>query len=97
METFKNFNEWLSSSIMVKLCSIGFLILVLLIPGAMIQSLISERQSLSRDTEQEISSQWGGDQSVAGPILMIPFQKVQTTDGKTTIAKEIAYDLPESL
>jgi inner membrane protein len=97
MTTFKNFNDWLSSSITVKLCSIGFLILILLIPGAMIQSLISERQSLSLDTEKEISSQWGADQLITGPILMIPYLKAETTDGKKTITKDVAYVLPESL
>jgi inner membrane protein len=97
MTTFKNFNDWLSSSITVKLCSIGFLILILLIPGAMIQSLISERQSLSLDTEKEISSQWGADQLITGPILMIPYLKSETTDGKKTITKDVAFVLPESL
>jgi inner membrane protein len=97
MTAFKSFNEWLSSSITVKLCSIGFLTLILLIPGVMIQSLISERQSLSLETEKEISLQWGGEQLITGPILMIPFDKTDITDGKKTISRELAYVLPESL
>ena len=97
MTAFKNFNEWLSSSIMVKLVSIGFLTLILLIPGAMIQSLITERQLLSLDTEKDISSHWGGNQVLTGPILMIPFKKEQLIDGKTTLVKAMAYVLPENL
>ena len=97
MDTFKSLNEWINSSIMVKLISIGFLILVLLIPGVMIQSLITERQSLSLDTQKEISSQWGADQLITGPILMIPYSKAEMIDGKQTITKDVAYVLPESL
>jgi len=97
METCKSFNEWINSSIMVKLISIGFLILVLLIPGVMIQSLITERQSLSLDIQKEISSQWGADQLITGPILMIPYSKAEMIDGKQTITKDVAYVLPESL
>ena len=97
MTTFENFNEWLSSSIMVKLISIGFLTLILLIPGAMIQSLITERQLLSLDTERDISSHWGGSQVLTGPVLMVPFRKEQLTDGKTSFVKAMAYVLPENL
>src|SRR5664279_2182690 len=97
MTAFKNFNEWLSSSLMVKLISIGFLTLVLLIPGAMIQSLITERQLLSLDTERDISSHWGGSQVLTGPVLMIPFRKEELIDGKTTLVKAMAYVLPENL
>ncbi len=97
MTAFKNFNEWLSSSIMVKLASIGFLTLILLIPGAMIQSLITERQVLSLDTERDISSHWGGKQVISGPVLMIPFRKEQVIDGKSTLVKAMAYVLPETL
>ena len=41
------FNRWIQESIMVKLFSIGFLILVLLIPSVWIQDLISERKDRS--------------------------------------------------
>lgn len=97
METFRNFNEWLSNSVLVKLSSIGFMILILLIPDAMIQSLINERQSVSNDTRMQISEQWGKDQVLTGPVLMIPFMKKETVDGKVIQSRENAYVLPEKL
>ena len=97
METFRNFNEWLSNSVLVKLSSIGFMILILLIPDAMIQSLINERQSVSNDTRMQISEQWGKDQILTGPVLMITFTKRETVDGKVTLSRENAYLLPEKL
>ena len=41
---FEKFNLWIRNSITIKLLSIGILILIMLIPTNMIESLISERQ-----------------------------------------------------
>ena len=40
----ERFNKWIQESIMIKLFSIGFLILILLIPSSWIQEMIVERQ-----------------------------------------------------
>jgi inner membrane protein len=98
METLKGFNHWLSSSITVKLLSIGFLILVLLVPKEMIHSLITERQLLNEQVVQEISAQWGGGQTITGPFLIVPYRTYIREDGKL---KENgisnAYLLPDDL
>jgi inner membrane protein len=96
------FNKWLQESIMIKLFSIGFLILILLIPSTWIQSLIYERQSRATEALQEVSSKWSGPQTIAGPILVIPFKSIETIDhGKDGIEKiekiEKAFFLPEQL
>jgi inner membrane protein len=101
---FERFNQWITESIMVKLFSIGFLILILLIPASWIESLIRERQGRAQEVINEVSEKWSGDQTLSGPVLMIPFTKIEKTkkwnDGKQIEElKETthkAYFLPET-
>ncbi|MBU4479992.1 cell envelope integrity protein CreD, partial [Patescibacteria group bacterium] len=76
---------------------IGVLALLLLIPVGMIKSVIFDRE-MNRDSAiQDITSKWGGEQIIAGPILTVPYDSYRTVDGKQI--KEIAYAhfLPEHL
>ncbi|MGC3944878.1 MAG: cell envelope integrity protein CreD [Chryseolinea sp.] len=98
----ERFNRWLQESIMVKLASIGFLILILLIPESWISNIIEERQQRSDEMIREVSDKWSGPQTLSGPILVIPFTVKEVIDlGKE--GKEIrehlerAYFLPQSL
>jgi inner membrane protein len=98
----ERFNRWIQESIMVKLASIGFLLLILLIPGSWINSIIEERQNRSADMIHEVSDKWSGPQTLSGPILVVPFVVKEVIDlGKE--GKEIrehiekAYFLPQSL
>src|SRR5690242_14296967 len=77
---FERLNNWIKESITVKLVSIGFLVLILLIPQAWIQSLIEERQQRADATLEEISSKWSGAQTLTGPALIIPFMKHEKID-----------------
>jgi inner membrane protein len=99
------FNNWLKESIMIKLMSIGFLILILLIPASWIESLITERQMRAENVVSEVSDKWSGTQTLTGPILMIPFTKIKKVK-KWVKGVEIeensesvhrAYFLPEEL
>ena len=51
---------------------IGFLVLASLIPLQGIRGLVLERQQISHDVAQEIAASWGGEQRVAGPVLVLP-------------------------
>ena len=96
--TFERFNAWLSQSVTVKLFSIGFLILILLIPTSMLTSLINERQSLRDDATREVSSKWGADQTIGGPVFSIPFyREVKNEKGVSTYQKEFAHFLPDNI
>ncbi len=102
LNVFERLNRWIQESIMVKLFSIGFLVLILLIPSAWIDDLIQERQNRSDQVMKEVADKWSGSQTIAGPILVIPFKKQEVIDrGKD--GKEIrehiekAFFLPESL
>ncbi len=74
-----NFSTWIKTSHTVKFAAVGILVLLLLIPTFMIQGLISERQSQSQNVINEISSKWGNDQTIAGPIINIPYKEMLAT------------------
>lgn len=99
---FERFNGWLKTSIMIKLLSIGFLVLILLIPASWIDNLVYERQSRAEHVMQEVSSKWSGSQTLSGPILVIPYKKFEKIDrGKNGIEIvehiERYFFLPETL
>lgn len=69
-----------------KLIAIGVLIIVLTAALAMINGLVSERQSLQYDVEQEIARSSSGEQQIIGPFLVAKFKQdvlETSTDGKT--------------
>ena len=54
---------------------IGFLVLLLLIPMGMVESVIKERGFLHDNASNEIQRSWGREQSLIGPILSLPYVK----------------------
>src|SRR5881227_1438969 len=97
-------------STIIKLLGVGALILILLIPLAMITGVLRERLQRRNEAVADITSSWGREQNVIGPVLGIPYQykfkavkEVPAPDGKmerreveeTAIAN--AYFLPEML
>ena len=92
------FGSWVKNSLLVKLSFIGFLTLFLLIPNSMIQGLIYERQGRLNDAMRDVSTSWGGAQTIVGPVLSIPFSEwTQLSDGKKVESIRTAYFLPLSL
>lgn len=96
------FNAWLRESVIVKLISIGFLVLLLLIPTAWITSIMEERQSRADSVIEEVSGRWSGSQTIAGPVLVVPYmkkEKIEFSQGEIQMrdVKEFAFFLPESL
>ena len=102
LNVFERLNQWIQESITVKLMSIGFLVLILLIPSSWIQDVMQERQSRAEGVMQEVSDKWSGSQSLSGPILVVPYKVRQKFDhGKDGIEiqerTEKLYLLPEVL
>lgn len=96
------FNHWMKESVSIKLLSIGFLVLILLIPSSWISSLMEERQVRAGEVMEEVAGKWSGSQTVAGPILVIPYRKIEKTElGKEGVqireVVEKAFFLPEEL
>jgi inner membrane protein len=94
----------------IKLLGVGILILLLLIPLGMITGVLSDRLSRRNEAVADITSSWGKQQCVIGPVLGIPYQykfktvkEVAGPDGKLEkreveeTAVAIAYFLPELL
>lgn len=91
-------SAWIRHSTSLKLLVIGFLILLLLIPGDMVNDLIRERQNLRDQTIDEIAGKWGNPQTIAGPVISIPYKKrIKLPDGKIEESTEYAHFLPANL
>lgn len=85
-----------------KMLAVGALALLLLIPAAMIQNLIQERELTQESAVSEMTGVWGGEQQLLGPYLDIPFDQpymVTNSDGteEVSYARKHLYVLPETL
>src|SRR6266436_2175110 len=94
----------------IKLIGVGALVLLLLIPLQMITGVLSDRLQRRNEAVYDITSSWGREQNLIGPVLMIPYQyrfktvkEVPGKDGKVEkreveeTASAWAYFLPEML
>jgi inner membrane protein len=97
-------------STIIKMLGLGALVLVLLIPLVMGTGVLSDRLSRRNEAVADITSSWGREQNVIGPVLGIPFQykfkavkDMPGPDGKMErreveeTAIGVAYFLPASL
>ncbi|MBL8471305.1 MAG: cell envelope integrity protein CreD [Rhodocyclaceae bacterium] len=78
-----------------KLATIVFLALLLLVPLTLIRSLVYERQARGAQVTQEIAASYAGAQTLAGPLLVLPYVEHYTTetrerdgDGKWVITRQ---------
>ena len=98
------------NSTIIKLLGVGALVLVLLIPLMMITGVLSDRLQRRNEAVADITSSWGREQNVIGPVLGIPYQykfkavkEMPAPDGKMErreveeTATANAYFLPETL
>ncbi|HYO75447.1 MAG TPA: cell envelope integrity protein CreD [Thermoanaerobaculia bacterium] len=82
----------------VEMLILGALALVLMIGLAMIRSLVSERSKRANEVRADIASSWGQQQTVGGPVLIVPFvNRYVDQYGKPQVVKERARFLPERL
>ena len=88
----------LRQSTVLRLLVIGILILILLIPTGMLESIINEREGSHDKAVEEISDKWGNKQTITGPVLAVPYW-VQSKDekGVVTSSREYMYYLPDNL
>ncbi len=87
------------NSMTLKVALTALAAIVLLIPGAMISSLIDERQELAQTSQQEVARMWSGEQHITGPVLTIPYLETVTDDAtkKTVTVERQLTLLPERL
>jgi len=79
---FRNF----TSSGGFKIAMLVVIILLLLIPVAMISSLIRERSHRSKEVENSIMEAWGSEFKLYGPVIRIPV--IERTEIRTKTEKE---------
>lgn len=90
--------NYISRSVTLKIIVIGVLILLLLIPAAMIQNLIKERQHRRDSAVAEINRKWGGSQTITGPFITVPFKEFyKDRNGETQFNLKYLHILPETL
>jgi inner membrane protein len=81
-----------------KLGLIAVLTLLLLIPASMIRELITERELRRNETITEVTSVWGNEQTLCGPVLTVPVEQVEENDkGVAKTMVRYAHFLPEAL
>ena len=95
METTK---RKFTQSLTFKGITIVVLILILLIPSAMIQNLIKERQERSRETVQKINDKWSLAQTLCAPLLIVPYTTTKLDkDNKPYYEEHTLYVTPKEL
>ena len=91
-------NNWARNSVSLKGFSIGILILILLIPSSMLSDLIREREDLRDGAIAELSSKWGDEQTIGGPVLSIPYKYyIKDKDANVETRINWAHFLPDNL
>jgi inner membrane protein len=92
------------TNIILKAVMIFILALVLLIPTGMIMGIISERETRHDEAISDVGGKWGGQQTITGPVLTIPYveyvtQEPTTVGGKKEVVAVTHYAnfLPEKL
>jgi len=111
MQSVGKISKWAKESTAFKLFVIGFLIIILLVPMGMVDSLIRDRGWNKTKVENEIFNVWGNAQTLQGPIITIPYNSYywdyyeeELRDSNKTITKkelkktlEYAHFLPNKL
>lgn len=98
------------NSTMLKLLGVGGLILLMLVPLLMIEGVLNDRLARRNEAVADITSSWGREQNIIGPVLVVPYlhhgtvvRSLTLPDGRvetreveeTTLA--YAYFLPDTI
>ena len=89
----------LRTSVLARLLVMGVLMLLLLIPLAMTESVIAERTGRRNSVAAEVSTTWGGAQTISGPVLVVPYRTTTMSNANNKPVQTMgrASFLPEAL
>ncbi|MGV3665553.1 MAG: cell envelope integrity protein CreD [Leptospira bouyouniensis] len=93
----------LISSVNIRLLILGVMVILFIIPLSMVGSLIEERNQSRLDAVSEVGQKWSQNQTLLGPVLVIPYNiripksGTSQTKEKWDYITEYAYILPEEL
>ncbi|MBI4733598.1 MAG: cell envelope integrity protein CreD [Rubrobacteridae bacterium] len=90
------------NSHLLQIFIVGILILLLQLPVSMISGVVTERQTTRQEAVEEVTSKWGRNQSIIGPMLAVPYRyRVTELDEKGAkrirIETRVATFLPDDL
>ena len=86
----------------LKIALMGVLALLMLIPLAMVQSQIRDRQSAADSSREEVAASWGRAQKLTGPVLKFSYdvelldkdqKKTTQTATSTVYPRTLVYDI----
>lgn len=87
-----------SNKILIKGAITGALILLMLIPTVFITNLVEEREQRQKDVVAEVSNKWAKAQTITGPYIVVPYNKVVTdTANRKFVERKNVIFLPENL
>lgn len=81
--------KFIKDNIYIKILVIVVITLLLLIPTAMIQELVEERESRQEEAIKDVSSKWAEEQTLVGPFISIPYYKYITHFDKKDSTEKI--------
>ena len=88
----------LKDSLPLKIALMGVLALLMLIPLAMVQSQINDRQRAADESRNEVAASWGRKQTLTGPVLKFTYEvEVLDKDQKKTTKEETKTVYPRTL
>ncbi len=95
------FFQMLTRGALPRLLLLGLLVLLLTIPLTMVRWVLSDRTGRQWEVESLIAEQWGAAQTIAGPVVRVPYiEIVTTTRNNETVQQERRHMLeflPEAL
>lgn len=85
-------------SLPVKIALMGVLAMMMLIPLAMVQGQITDRQNAASASREDVAASWGRSQTLTGPVLEFSYD-VEAVDQKQekSMKRETAVVYPRSL
>jgi len=85
-------------NVAIKASVIFLLIIIFIIPTIFINSLVRDRQMRQEAAIREVSSKWAETQTIAGPIVSIPYYEYfKTQSGTVEKQKKYMHILPDEL
>ena len=88
----------LKDSLPLKIALIGVLALMMLVPLAMVQGQIHDRQTAADASQNEVAASWGRAQTLTGPVLQFSYDvEVLDKDQKKTVRQTTGTVYPRTL
>lgn len=63
----------------IKMMAIAALVMIMMIPLTLIKDVVRERSHYREEVRQSIAESWTGDQTLVGPLLVVPYKEYYTT------------------